>query len=453
MTRARVLVVDDDAEMCELLEASLASTFEVSTSTAAERALAVLRTTHVDVLVTDLRMSGMQGIDLCRAALDVQPDLAVIVITSFGSLGAAIESIRAGAYDFVTKPFPLETITVCVERAVQHRKLKSEVRRLEEEVRHAVGLRTVVGASAAIERVRALVGRVAASEASVLLTGESGTGKELVARAIHDASPRAAGPFVAINCAALPESLLEAELFGHVKGAFTDARRTRAGLFVQADAGTLFLDEVGDMPLGLQPKLLRALQERSVRPVGGDVEVPFDVRVIAATNRDLEGALAERGFREDLYYRLNVVEVALPPLRVRGEDILLLAQHFLLRCASRDRKPVTGFTSQVADVLLRYSWPGNVRELANCIERGVALTSHERVVVDDLPERVRAEVRRVPLPLVDPPAELVTLEELERRYILQVFEAVGRSRTLAAQVLGVDRKTLYRKLERYGSSS
>jgi two-component system response regulator HydG len=293
-----------------------------------------------------------------------------------------------------------------------------------------------------------LIEGVASSDATVLVTGESGTGKELVARAIHGRSRRSRGPMVAINCAAMPENLLESELFGHARGAFTDARTAELGLFQRANHGTVFLDEIGDMPLGLQPKLLRVLQERVVRPVGGREEIPIDVRVIAATNRDLESAVEEGRFREDLYYRINVVLVPLPPLRSRGGDILPLAQHFLLHFAARADKKVSGIAPAAAEKLVTYPWPGNVRELQNCMERAVALTRFEQVRVDDLPEKVRAYRRSHVLVTSDDPSELVPLEEVERRYLARVMEAVNGNKTAAARILGIERKRLYRMLER-----
>jgi two-component system response regulator HydG len=297
--------------------------------------------------------------------------------------------------------------------------------------------------------VRDLVERVSQSTASVLITGESGTGKEQVARLLHERSSQRDGPFVAVDCAALPEALLESELFGHVSGAFTDARSSRTGLLVRATGGTLLLDEIGEMPLGLQPKLLRALQERRVRPVGSNEEVGFDARIIAATNRDLEAAVEERRFREDLYYRINVIHVHLPPLRARGSDVLLLAQHFLGRLSRQSEKRIDGLSPQVAEKLLAYTWPGNVRELQNCMERAVALARFEEVMVEDLPEKIRSYRRQAVLVDSDDPSELLTMEEVERRYILRVLEAAGGNKTIAARILGFDRKTLYRKLESY----
>jgi two-component system response regulator HydG len=282
-----------------------------------------------------------------------------------------------------------------------------------------------------------------------VITGESGTGKELVARALHQRSNRAAGPFVALNCSAIPESLVESELFGHAKGAYTDAKNARVGLFVQANGGTIFLDEVGDLPLSIQPKLLRALQERCVRPVGGNQEIPFDARIISATNENLELAAAEKRFREDLFYRLNVIHLQIPPLRDRASDILLIAQHYLEHYAIHLDKPVVGFSSATSDRLLAYSWPGNVRELQNCVERAVALTNSPQIEVSDLPEKIRAYKRSHILVVGDHPSDLVSMNEVESRYILRVMQAVNGNKREAARILGFDRKTLYRKLDRY----
>jgi two-component system response regulator HydG len=364
----------------------------------------------------------------------------------------AIGALRAGAYDFMVKPLEMEALAMTITRAAQHRALKQEVkllRRALDERRRFDELDDLIGASSPMKTLRALMEQIADSDASVLITGESGTGKEVVAHALHRRGKRAKGPFVAINCAAVPETLLESELFGHARGAFTDARTHRDGLFVQADGGTLFLDEIGDMPAGMQAKLLRALQERRVRPVGSDKEVPFDVRIVAATNRDLETAIAEQRFREDLYFRLNVITLALPPLRARGGDILLLAQHFLDRFAAASGKQIGALSAATAERLLVYSWPGNVRELQNCIERAVAVTRFSELAVDDLPERIRDFRPSHVIVAGADPSELVSMDEVERRYVARVMEAVGGNKTLAAKVLGFDRKTLYNRLERY----
>ena len=443
----RIAIVDDDHAMCALLSDALTPLgFAVTTHQRGEDALAALGTSDIDCVVTDLNMPGLSGVELCERVAANRPDVPVVVITAFGSLDTAIAAIRAGAYDFIVKPFEIDTLAIALRRAVQHRRLRDEVVRL----RRAIDARSVfddmLGESAAMQAVYALVDQVADTDASVLITGESGTGKELVARALHHRSSRQRGPFVVLNCAAVPDALLESELFGHSRGAFTDAHAARKGLFLQAHGGTLLLDEIGEMPLALQPKLLRALQERAVRPVGGDGEVPFDVRIVTATNRDLETAVEEGRFREDLYFRINVINVETPPLRSRGNDILLLAQHFVDRLAARQRKRVTGISSAAAGRLLTYTWPGNVRELQNCVERAVAVTAFEQITVDDLPEKIRDYRRSHVLVSSDDPAELVPLEEVERRYILRVLEAVDGNKTVAARVLGLDRKTLYRKL-------
>ncbi|XXF77660.1 sigma-54 dependent transcriptional regulator [Myxococcaceae bacterium GXIMD 01537] len=448
----RILIVEDEREMRAMLDKGLARRgFEPRAAGGAEEALALLSSEDFDAVLTDLRMPGMDGLALCERIVLNRPDIPVVVVTAFGSLETAVAAIRAGAYDFVTKPFDLDALVLVLERAVQHRALREEVRRLRQALSREPTPDGMVGESPALRQALGLIERVADVDATVLITGESGTGKEVAARALHARGRRRAGPFVALNCAAMPEQLLESELFGHARGAFTDARAARTGLFVKAHGGTLFLDEVGELPLALQPKLLRALQERVVRPLGEDAEVPFDARIVAATHRDLELAVEEGRFREDLYYRLNVIGLELPPLRARGNDVLLLSQRFIEHFAARTGRRVLGLSPGAAQRLLSYGWPGNVRELQNCIERAVALTSYEQLTADDLPERIRNyKGGPGPAPMADA-AELVSLEEMERRHIERVLEAVGGSRTLASRILGVDRKTLYRKLERRGA--
>ena len=450
--KSKVLIVDDDKSMCELLADGLVQHgYEARWNASAQEALTQLTEQHFDVVLTDINMRDMSGLELCQKATEARPELPVIVITAFGSMETAVQAIRAGAYDFITKPFDIDVVAIAIERAVKHGVLTREVQRLQRAVDESRRFDELLGASPAMKEVYDLLERVGESESTVLVSGESGTGKELVARALHRRSKRSAGPFVAINCAAMPEQLLESELFGHTKGAFTDARSARPGLFVQAKGGTIFLDEIGDMPVGLQPKLLRALQERTVRPVGGDTETPIDVRVVAASNRDLETAIEERKFREDLYYRINVIHVELPPLRARGADVILLATHYLQHFATQSQKDVRSLDAEAAEKLSAYAWPGNVRELANCMERAVALTRNESIGVADLPEKIRSYRTSHVLVAATDPTELVPMEEVEKRYILRVLEAVGGNKTLAAQVLGLDRKTLYRKLDRYGS--
>jgi DNA-binding NtrC family response regulator len=445
----QILIIDDDRSMCEVLEAELRRReFDVSWVTSPQEALARFDEQDFGLVVTDMNMADMSGVELCKQLLSRREDMPVIVITAFANMETAIAAIRAGAYDFVTKPFDMDELALTIERGLKHRALREEVKRLRKAVDETQRFDEILGTSAAILKMCELVTRVADTETTVLVTGESGTGKELVAKALHAKSGRKEGPFVAINCAAMPEPLLESELFGHTKGAFTDARTDRPGLFIKASKGTIFLDEIGEMPAGMQAKLLRALQERTVRPVGGDQEQPFDARIIAATNRDLETEVEERRFREDLFYRINVVRIHVPPLRARGSDVLLLAQNFLERYAAQSRRMVVGMTSAAADKLVSYPWPGNVRELQNCVERAVALAQFDQIGVDDLPEKIRDHrSARINIDSNDP-AELLPMDEVERRYILKVLEAVGGNKTLAAQVLGFDRRTLYRKLER-----
>ena len=447
----RVLIVDDDAAMRDLLRDALVHRdYEVVLAESGEEALRHVASGEWDVVVTDLNMRGLDGLELCRRIAASRRDLPVLVITAFGSMDAAIAAIRAGAYDFITKPFEIDVLTLALERAVRHRRLSEEVRRLRRAVEVGHGFEELVGESTPMRQLFDLLERIASSDSSVLVMGESGTGKELIARAIHRRSRRAGGPFVALNCAAVPETLLESELFGHARGAFTDARSARRGLFLESDRGTLFLDEIGELPLAMQPKLLRALQERTVRPVGGEREEAFDARVIAATNRDLEYAVEGGRFREDLFFRVNVIQVEVPPLRSRGSDVLLLAQRFVRQFAERAGKAVRGIGSGAAEVLLAYEWPGNVRELQNAIERAVALTVFEELTPEDLPERIRTWKRSHIVVAAEDPRELLPMEEVERRYIVRVLEAVGGNKSLAAKTLGFDRKTLYRKLERYG---
>jgi two-component system response regulator AtoC len=446
----RVLVVDDDAELCETVEAGLKKrAYVVSWATRADQAFERLVADDFDVVVTDMTMPGVDGIALCERIAANRPDVPVVVMTAFGSFDSAVAAIRAGAYDFISKPVQIDVLAIAIDRAARTRALRQELRRLQSPAKPD-SFEGLVGRSEAMRKVYDLVERVADSEATILVTGESGTGKEVFANAIHRRSRRANGPFVAINCTAMPEALLESELFGHTRGAFTDAREARTGLFVQARGGTLFLDEVGDMPMTLQPKILRALQERKVRPLGSSAEVAIDVRVVAATNRDLEGAIEEKRFREDLYFRLNVIQIALPPLRSRAGDVLPIAQSLLETFAERAGKPITGIAPPAAEKLVAYDWPGNVRELQNCIERAVALARFEQIVVEDLPEKIRDHRASHVLVAADDPSELVPMEEVERRYVLRVLDAVHGNKAAAARILGFERKTLYRKLERWG---
>ncbi len=444
----RILIVDDDQAMCEMLETALARrNFTVRWFLRADEALACLQE-DIDTALVDINMPGMSGIEFCERVAANRPDVPVIIMTAFGSLETAISAMRAGAYDFVTKPVEMELLVIALQRAVSHRALQQQVKVLSQSgAEH--GFAEIIGESQPMRRFFEQLRRVADIDTTVLVLGESGAGKELVAKALHEEGRRKPAPFVPINCSALPENLLESELFGHKQGAFTDAKNDRQGLFMAANGGTLFLDEVGEIPLALQPKLLRVLEERRVRPVGGSRERPFDVRIIAATNRDLETDVEEGLFREDLYYRLNVIQLEIPPLRARGADILLLARHFIKIFAAKADKDNIALSEKAAQKLLAYSWPGNVRELRNAVERAVALGRFEQLMVEDFPEKIWNYQSRHILVGAEDPTELVSLAEVERRYILHVLKAVAGNRTLAARTLQLDRKTLYRKLQNY----
>ena len=447
----RVLILDDDLAMGEVLVDGLGHRGYDAKALVTPQALeGALASAGGDVLLTDLRMPGTSGIAVCEWAKAAWPDLPVVLMTGFGSVESAVAAMKAGAFDYVTKPVDLDKLELVLARALELGALKRELAQLREAAGVEGRSRGLIGESAAMRGLRELIERVAASDATVLVVGESGTGKELVARAIHEGGARAKGAFVALNCAAVPEALLESELFGHVRGAFTDARADKRGLFVQASGGTLLLDEIGDMPSSLQAKLLRALQERVVRPVGATREQAFDARVLASTHQDLEAAVAEGRFREDLYYRLNVIQVDVPPLRARGQDVLLLAEAFVARAAARSGRAVTGLDASAARRLLSHGWPGNVRELENTIERGVALARGEKIAAEDLPPRLREAPVAPRSDTVESVNALVPMEEVERQHVRRVLAAVAGNKREAARILGMDRKTLYRKIERWG---
>jgi len=441
--RFRVLAVEDDAEMLDLLAEHLtAEGYEVVAVRRGSEAVARLRSAPVDVVLTDLRMPDVDGMEVLKAARDLQPGVPVILITAFGSIQSAIQAIRNGAYDYAAKPFAMEEITLLVGKALEDRRLREENRRLREEVEARYRLGNLLGRSPAMQSVFALVRQAAPGDANVLITGETGTGKELVAKAFHYNSPRAKRPFIPVNCAAVPAGLLESELFGHVKGAFTGAVGSRRGLFREAEGGTLFLDEIGDMAPELQAKLLRAIEDRVVRPVGSDEPVPVNLRLVAATNQDLAARIREGRFREDLYYRLAVIPLPLPPLRERREDIPLLAEHFLRRAAAALGKAVQGFEPEAMAALLRHPWPGNVRELENVVERAVTLTRGDAVS----PEALLLDVSLAPAPsaVFAQMARRPTLDELTAEYVALILREAGGDKAKAAEILGVSKRTLYR---------
>lgn len=442
-----ILVVDDEPEMCALLSDVLQDEgYGVETATSGEKALAKMGEQEFAVVITDLNMKGMPGMTLLQEIKRLHPETNVIIMTAFGSIESAIEAMKMGAYDYVTKPVKSEEIALTVQKAVRESSLRREVLWLRRAVEKEFNFNQILGKSKTMQAVFELIRRITPSLTTVLITGESGTGKELVARAIHYNSVRAGGPFIPVNCAAIPEHLLESEMFGHVKGSFTDAKMDRKGLFEEAQGGTLFLDEISELPLSLQAKLLRVLQEKEIRRVGGGRSIPVDARVIAATNLDLAGHVKAKLFRQDLYYRLNVIEVHMPSLRERTEDIPLLTMHFVKKYAEPMKKSVTGLTEGALALLMDYAWPGNVRELENVIERGVTLTRGEKIVPEDLPQVVRGDSGDRQM-IEEAVEKTRTLVEVEHAYILRVLEKMAGNKYQAAQVLGIDRKTLYRKLD------
>ncbi len=451
-----ILVVDDDDAHRGMLGMMLRSWgYEVAECRDGAEAVAAVHEHSYDAVLTDVRMAGMDGIAALKGILAYNPALPVILMTAYSSVETAVDALRLGAYDYLIKPLDFDALRETLQRAIDHSRCSVENRELRRQLSEASAGPEILGRSAAIEELRFIIATVAPTEATVLICGESGTGKELVARALHQASERASRPLVTVNCAALAENLLESELFGHEKGAFTGADRRREGRFVQADGGTLFLDEIGEMPLSLQAKLLRALQQGEVQRVGSDKPLTVDVRVIAATNRNLPEEVAARRFREDLYFRLNVISIDVPPLRARSDDIPLLAAHFLQRYAERNRKSIKGFSPQALDAMLRYDWPGNVRELENAVERATILCSGDLITLRELPVSV-ARAADAPLSAAQP-AESgdgslagLKLDDVERRAIEETLRQTGDNKSEAARRLGITRATLHNKLRKYG---
>jgi len=446
--RVRVLVVDDDEITCNLLEEVLAKEgFAVDRALNGREAIDKGERAPYDVVLTDIRMIGTDGMEVLRAYRQKSPDTIIIMMTAFGSIETAIRAIKEGAYDYVSKPFKLEEIKLTIHRALEQSRLFRENLQYRRELITKYKIENIVGRSPQMLQVYKTIARVAESRSTVLISGESGTGKELVARAIHFNSLRASKPFVAVDCGSLAETLLESELFGHVRGAFTGAVFSKKGLFEEADGGTCFLDEVGDISLSMQAKLLRVLQEHEIKRVGGTETIKIDVRIVAATNKNLEELVAEKRFREDLFYRLNVVFIHLPSLRERAEDVPLLADHFLRKYAAENAKPVSQISQEALEHLARYRWPGNVRELENVIERAVTLSHHSIILPEDLPRRLIVE------PAEDTTRSLpshIPLSELEKLYLQKVLEETGGNKKKAAAILGIDRRTLYRMAARYG---
>jgi two-component system response regulator HydG len=450
----RVLVVDDDAAHRTMLNTLVGGWgYEIVDADDGEAAIAAVQAQPVDLVLMDIRMVRVSGLEALEQIKTINPAIPIVLMTAYASVEMAVDALKKGAYDYLIKPLDFDKLRLTLERALAYIRLKAENRQLKDRLAGGFQPPDIIGSSPAMVRLMETVAQVAASEATVMVTGESGTGKELVAGAIHHNSPREAGPFVKVNCAAITETLLESELFGHEKGAFTGADRRKEGRFIQADGGSLFLDEVGEMPVSMQVKLLRVIQERELTRVGGEQTIPVDVRLVVATNRDLAKMVKAGTFREDLYYRLNVVELKTPPLRERREDIPLLATHFLRRFAEKNRKMVDRFSPRAMDLLIRHPWPGNVRELMNTIERAVVLARSSCL------DEIDFAVLGANLPEVDPvlsigtPPVNVPLEQIERDAIVNTLVSAGGNKSEAARRLGITRKTLREKLKKYNLPS
>ena len=446
---ASILVVDNEHSVRMTLAMLLKGQgHQVLEAADGRAAIDKLREEPVSLIITDLKMAEVSGLDVLREAKVLRPEAGVILLTGHGTIESAVEAMRLGAFDYVTKPFESSELLHRVRNALNHHQLVNEVRLLRQQIREQRGFGALVGRSPQMVRVAEMISRVAPTDTTILIEGESGTGKELVARAIHGESPRADRPFVAINCGALPETLLESEMFGHVKGAFTGATATKKGLFEEADRGTLFLDEIGDTSTAIQIKLLRVLQEREIRRVGSNAPIKIDVRILAASHRSLEELVKEGRFREDLLYRLNVVTIPVPPLRERREDIPLLAAHFLEGAVKRLGKPVPTLSQEAMNLLLEYPWPGNVRQLENAIERAVLLATRETIFPGDFPPSLLRTGSAGEQGA--PPPKLLRLEDMEREHILSTLDDLGWNQARAAEALGIGRNTLWRKLKEYG---
>jgi len=441
--KVKILVVDDEAIVRESLQDWLTSAgYQVFTAENGPKALDIIGREKMGIVITDLVMPGMDGIELMKRAKEILPSIEVIIITAYGSIPTAITAMKDGAYDYIEKPFCPERAELLVEKLAEHQELVEENLSLRQRLEDRYRFENIIAKSSKMQRVIEVIKVVAKSNATVLITGDSGTGKELVARAIHSQSHRRNKPFVAVSCAALPESLLESELFGHEKGSFTGAYAQKKGKFEFSNGGTLFLDEVGEMSANIQVHLLRVLEEKEFARVGGNEPIKVDVRVISATNKDLRKAIEKQEFREDLYYRLNVVSIELPPLRERKEDIPLLAEHFLHKFAMENQKEITGFSPEAMEFVLDYEWPGNVRELENAVERAVILAKDSIITIADLPQENLSQVRLA--------STGKNLKEVEKNHVLNVLRETGGNYSEAARILGISRMTLYNKAREYG---
>ncbi len=448
MKKPSILIVDDEKNAREGLARALQRQYDVRLADNGQSALEALRAAPVDVLLSDVRMPGMDGLTLLQRAMAQSPQPVCIMLTAYGTIELAVEAMRRGAYDFMTKPINLDRLEILLKRALHARHVETENHALRAQLDQKFGLASLIGESPAMHEVFETIKQVAPARTTVLVTGESGTGKELVARAIHQLSPRAQGPYVAVHCAALSESLLESELFGHEKGAFTGATERRRGRFELADGGSLFLDEIGEIDASIQVKILRVLEERRFERVGGHETVDTDVRLIAATNRDLKQLVGQGKFREDLFYRLYVVVIHLPPLRERTGDLPLLVNHFLRHYAKENNREIEGLTPDAMDLLTAHPWPGNVRELRNVLERMVVLSRGPKLTVRELPPPLREQARPAGIALAG--AGPLNLDHAEKHLIVQALRRHDGNRSEAAHELGISRRTLHRKLNEYG---
>ncbi len=449
MSKPRILIIDDERNTREGLRQALKLDYEVTVADNASRGLDLLEQRGFDVILTDLRMPGLDGMEFIRK-VKVQPEApACIMLTAYGSIETAVEAMRAGAYDFLTKPVNLDSLDLLLDRCLESRNLKKENRELKKQLADKSATSHIIGKSQQMQDVMETLTQIAPARSTVLLTGESGTGKELAARALHDLSNRAGKPFVAVHCAALATNLLEAELFGHEKGAFTGATERRIGRFEAADGGTLFLDEIGEIDPSVQVTLLRILETRSFERVGGHTPIEVDVRLVAATNRDLKKMVAEGTFREDLYYRLDVLHVRMPPLRERPDDIPLLLKHYIDEFAAENGRQIDGITPEAINTLTAYSWPGNVRELRNCVERMVVLSRTETITLKDVPTHIRTEATETRQRESTPAPQTLDMTENEIALIRQALVECNGNRSKAAKQLGISRRTLHRKLNQF----
>lgn len=445
---ANILLVDDSKPIRNALSHVLtAHEHHVSQADSGEKAIELMGEDIFDIAVVDFKMGGISGMDFLKAAKDISPDAEIIMLTGYATVDTAVEAMKLGVYDFVTKPINMDELMLIIERALEKMELADSVRALRTQMKEKYTFFDIIGSTPSMLAVFALMEKVCQFDSAVLITGESGTGKELVAQAIHANGLRSDRVFIPVNCASLPENIQESELFGHAKGAFTDAISNKKGLFEEAHGGTIFLDEIGDAALSTQAKLLRFLENGEIRRVGENASVRVDVRLIAATNKDLAQAVEEQTFREDLYYRINVIRIPLPPLRERKDDIPLLAHHFIKKYARRKRENVRHISREVFPLLMRYDWPGNVRELENAIQRAVALTQDDTILPSALPDSIRLYDDKTPSQAV---GNHLSLYELEKTYILQMMEKHSWNRAEAAAALGIGRATIYRKLKEYG---